>query len=145
MPQVEGTTKLLYKYKGPIDQPIRMFLNLICGLFTKSPREWYNSLLICVEDLTNWSLARGTKNPTAVTIIKFFKEDLFHSFGPPRTIISNKSSWFLTLVLKKFEEEHGRRWKTLQTYKCMPNGKGDSMVGTLNNSIGGMVNNGQGD
>lgn len=80
MTKVKGAPQILYQPKSPIDQTILSLLNILCGSITNII-QGFNNVLICVEHLANWPLARAIKNETAEIVIKFVEEELVPYFG----------------------------------------------------------------
>lgn len=53
-----------------------------------------------------------TRDETVVAVIKFVKEEIVHSFGPPKTITRDNTS-SLEMALQNFAKEHGINCKAL--------------------------------
>lgn len=99
---------------------------------TKNGKQY---ILIAVEHLTGWPLAWATETATAAEVVKFVKEEIIHSFGPPRTIVSDNATCFSAATLKNFIRNHDISWKPVLAYAPMSNGKAERMVGTLKRAI----------
>ena len=63
------------------------------------------------------------------------KEEIIHSFGPPRTIVSDNAACFSATALKNFMSQQGIYWKPVLAYDPMSNGKAECMVRTIQRSI----------
>ena len=96
-------------------------------------------LLVGVEHLTGWPIARKTKDATDDTVNKFVQEEIIHSFGPPGVIISDNALCFTAKSVSSFLSQHGTEWKTVLAYAPMSNGRAERMVGTLKRAIKKMV------
>ena len=92
-------------------------------------------ILIAVEHLTGWPLAWGTETATSAEVIKFVEEEIIHSFGPPRTIVSDNATCFSAAALKNFMSRQGIAWKPVVAYAPMYNGKAERTIGTIKRSI----------
>ena len=100
---------------------------------TKNGRRY---ILIAVEHLTGWPLAWATETATSAEVIKFVKEEIIHSVGPPRTIVSDNATCFSAAALKNFMSRQGISWKPVLAYAPLSNVKAERMVRTIKRSIG---------
>jgi len=96
-------------------------------------------ILVCVEHLTGWPLARAIANATADVVKAFVREEIMHSFGPPQTIISDNATCFTATSISQFMEESGIEWRTVLAYAPMSNGRAERMVGTVKRGVKKMV------
>lgn len=79
------------------------------------------------------------KDVTATTVIRFVEEELVHSFGPPKTIVSGNASCCTSEALQELITELGISWKTVLAYATMSNGRVERMVGTIEKSVDKIV------
>lgn len=93
-------------------------------------------ILICVEHLTNWPIARITENATAEVVARFVEEEVVSPFGPPKKIISDNAGCFTARLLSNLMGKYGIEWKTVLAYAPMSNGRAERMVGTLKRCVG---------
>ena len=92
-------------------------------------------ILVAVEHLTGWPIARATATSTAEEVLKFVKEEIIHCFGLPRVVVSDNATCFTASVLESFMARNGITWKTVLAYAPMSNGRAERMIGTLKKAI----------
>lgn len=68
---------------------------------------------------------------TATTVKEFMENNIMHSFGPPKLVVSDNEGCFTAVCLDGFMKEHGIRWTAVASYAPMSNGKAERMVGTI--------------
>ena len=59
-------------------------------------------ILVAVESLSRWVVARATPDATAATVAKFLYNDIVTSYGCPTEIISDRGSAFVSRTLQEF-------------------------------------------
>ena len=92
-------------------------------------------LLVAVEHLTGWPMARATLSDTADVVETFVKEEILRPFGPPGTIVSDNAKAFTAPVMEDLMNAYGCRWRTVAEYAPMSNGRAERMVGTIKRGI----------
>lgn len=97
------------------------------------------NILICVEHLTGWPIARATADQTANSVIQFVEEEIITLFGPPKTIVSENGSGFTAHNFKEFLKRNGIKCCPVVAYAPMSNGKVERMVSTIKRSLVRMV------
>lgn len=91
-------------------------------------------MLIFLEHLTGWPIARATKDATAGTVVAFLKYHILHSFGPPNTIIIDNASFFSAGSLRAFMKSQRIALKTV-AYAQMSNERAERMISNLKKSV----------
>lgn len=51
-------------------------------------------ILVCVEHLSGWPVAKAISLETAEIFRYFIEDEVFYSFGPPTTVISDNAACF---------------------------------------------------
>ena len=92
-------------------------------------------ILVAVEHLTGWAIARATETSTAEEVLRFMKEEIIYCFGLPRVVVSNNATCFTASVLDSFMARNGITWKTVLAYAPMSNGRAERMDSTLKRAI----------
>lgn len=100
----------LPKYKTSLRTPISSLFDVFSIDFagplpTTEKGNCY--VLIAVEHLTGWHIARPTKDATADSVIDFVAREMIHSFGPPRYVVSDNANCFTAGSLQAFIDAHG--------------------------------------
>lgn len=133
----------LLKYLPSLSYPIRGLFDVFSIDFTGPlPKPFPRGptyLLICVEQMTSWSIVKATKNATSDSV-KEFMTVLIYQYEYPRILVSNNASCFTATGLVDFMKSNGTEWKTVGAYAPMSNGKAEIMVGIIKKAIGILVN-----
>lgn len=82
-------------------------------------RERY--LLIAVEHLTGWLIARCTKHDTSDIVRTFVQGKIVFTFGPAKVLVSDNVRCFIAIALQEVIKQHGIAWKTVGIYATMSN------------------------
>lgn len=98
-------------YSNPV--PIRRILYRIRRPFP-TMENGNRQVLVAVEHLTGWTIARATMDTIADSVIDFFAHDIMHYFGSPRYIVSGNATYFATEKLYAFFDAHGIELKTVK-------------------------------
>ena len=104
------------------------------GLLPRTPTG-NKCVLVAIEHLTGWPIARATESSTAEEVLRFMKEEMIYCFGLPRGVVSDNATCFKASVLDAFMARNGINWKTVLAYAPMSNGRAERMVGTLKRAI----------
>lgn len=75
----------------PLTSLFEVFSIDLAGPFPTT-RECLKYLLVCVEHLTGWPIARATKDGTAETVMGVIQDEFMHLFGPPETVVRDNAS-----------------------------------------------------
>ena len=88
-------------------------------------------VLVAVEHLSGWPIAKPTATSTAEEVVKFIEEEIVYSFSSPGMIVSENATWFTAAELDNLMKKHGIERKTVLAYAPMSNGRAERMIGTL--------------
>ena len=126
------------KYRTDLSLPITSLFDSFsidfAGPFPAS-KDGSRFVLVAVEHLTGWPLARATSRSTSDVVLDFIKTEIIHPFGPPRSIISDNATAFTSSAVEQFMARFGIKWRTVLAYAPMSNGKAERMVGTLKRGV----------
>ena len=92
-------------------------------------------LLIAVEHLSGWPMARATTSDTADVVRSFVTEEILLPFGPPGVFVSDNAKAFTAPIMQDLMETYGTKWRTVGEYAPMSNGRAERMVGTIKRAI----------
>ena len=112
------------RYRTTLSQPLTgLFQTFSIDFAGPLPRTAKGNrfLLIAVEHLTGWPIARATAASTADVVLNFVKDEIIYSFGPPTTIVSDNAGCFTAATLANFMRSNGIDWKTVLEYSPMSN------------------------
>ena len=126
------------KYRTDLSLPITsLFDSFSIDFVGPFPASKDRSLfvLVAIEHLTGWPLARATSRSTSDVVLDFIKTGIIHPFGPPRSIISDNATAFTSSAVEQFMARFGIKWRTVLAYAPMSNGKAERMVGTLKRGV----------
>lgn len=85
--------------------------------------KWEKYLLITVEHLTWWPIARCTKHGTSNVLWEFVQEEIIFTVEPPKAIILDNARCFAPIALQEMMKRHGSLWKTVCGYVPLSNGR----------------------
>jgi len=130
----------LPSYKTTLKRPITNLFEVysidFAGPIRLSADGKERHILVCVEHMSNWPIAKITESTTSKAVIDFISEEIIPQFGPPKTVVSDNASCFTSKSLAEFMKRNDISWKTVLAYAPMSNGRAERMVGTLKSCIG---------
>jgi hypothetical protein len=92
-------------------------------------------VLVAIEALTRWPIARAVSNADAETVAQFITEDVIQQFGAPLTILTDRGTHFLdtmiTHLLDLMETKHLRT----TGYHPQTNGLVERFNGTMKHAL----------
>lgn len=88
-------------------------------------------MLVAVEHLTGWLIAKPTETSTVEEVVKLIEEEIIYNFGSLGRIVSDNATCFTTPTLENLMKKHGIEWKIVLAYSPMPNGRAERMIRTL--------------
>ena len=95
---------------------------------TTTGNKW---LLVAIDSLSRWVVARATPDATAETVAKFIYEDIVASYGCPRELISDRGPAFTSKVLSEFLSLLPLRQRFSTPYHPRTNGVVERINGEL--------------
>ncbi|RWS00391.1 hypothetical protein B4U79_07363 [Dinothrombium tinctorium] len=114
----------------PISTPwARVGLDFIGPLQEAPPN--YKYIIVACDYLTKYIECAATSNTTAKTAIKFLSKQIIYRWGPPRYLITDKATAFLSAEFKNFCDQHHINHRTTIGYHPSTNGQCERDNGTL--------------
>jgi transposase InsO family protein len=92
-------------------------------------------ILVCVEMFTRWPMAVPTKKADAITAATFLYQQVFCTFGPLTTILSDNGAHFANQVLREYIKIVNARRKFTTPYYPQCNGMVEKFNSTLLSSL----------
>ena len=129
-------------YRPPAQAPVSGLWNTIsidfAGPLPKTIRQ-NRYILIAIEHVTNWPIARAFKDALASTVTTFLQQNVIDAYEVPKTILSDNRSQFVALHTRQFAHAYDIKWKTTAAYNPQGNGRIERMVRTIKDSIAKMA------
>ncbi|CDH61176.1 hypothetical protein RO3G_01741 [Lichtheimia corymbifera JMRC:FSU:9682] len=141
--------RLRLKYEGrgvirtekarPIDTPERPLFTIGCdavGPFGKEATAQGNRyILVAVDYLTRWSVARAVPDITETTTAEFLNEQVVVNYGVPNYILTDRGSNFTSGYVREFLKSIGCKHITTTAYRPQVNGLCERMNGTITSAL----------
>ena len=92
------------KYKTTLGLPILSSSSVLSIDFAGTSRATLPSnrfVLVAVEYLTEWPIAKTTADSAAQVVLEFLKREIMYSIGPLQTIVSDKGTCFTASVVSR--------------------------------------------
>lgn len=80
-------------------------------------------ILVCVKPLTGWPIAQAMANATINVVISFIRNEIIHSLGVPKTVISENVTCSPATTFSAFMNENGVQWKPVLAHAPMSNSR----------------------
>jgi hypothetical protein len=93
------------------------------------------NILAGVEMFTRWPMAAPTKKADAITAATFLYQQVFCTFGPPTTILSDNGAHFANQVLREYVKIVNAKHKFTTPYYPQCNGMVEKFNSTLLSSL----------
>jgi hypothetical protein len=125
----------------PISTPGRPFFMVGCdciGPVIESNRGNKN-IIVCVDYLTRWPIARAVPNINEETTAKFLFEDVVQYYGVPNFILTDRGSNFTSRYVKSFLQQINCRHLTTSAFRPQTNGLCERTNGTLVQALSKIV------
>ena len=88
-------------------------------------------IVTAIDYATGWPVAKAIPNQEALTIAKFIHEDIYALYGPPKELLSDNGSNFLSEVIAHLVRVLQTRHRLTTPYHPRANGKVENLNGTL--------------
>ena len=96
-------------------------------------------ILIAIEHVTRWPIARAFKDALASTGTTFLQQNVIEACEVPKIILSDNGAQFVALHTRQFAHAYHITWKTTAAYNPQGNGRIERMVRTIKDSIAKMA------
>ena len=96
-------------------------------------------LLIAVEHLTGWPIARALPSAISTGVTSFVEEKICNTYATPKVIVSDNGAQFTSLHVRHFAADREIEWRTVAAYNPQGNGRAERMVRTIKDALAKMV------
>ena len=103
---------------------------------TKSGNKY---LIVAIEYLTGWPIAKAVKSANASTTAKFIYHDIVCQFGVPKIIMTDRGTHFNNELVEQIAQLLSFKHSMSSAYNPQTNGKVERFNGTLSKQLGKMA------